>query len=545
MIHIEASTTIDQLLLEAASRYGDAPLLMVPANEARDYAPAGLSLSYAEVAEAVGQLRNGYARAGYGEGHRIGLLLENRPEHFLHKLAMNALGACCVPLNPDHRPAEMAYVIGHARLDLVIVIDKLADLLQQAIALGSTRPSVVTLEAAARALPAARSPALRQSSSPHSIASILYTSGTTGRPKGCLLSHRYEVAAGHWYATQGGLVSFGEACERIYNPLPVFHVNALVFSFYCAMVKGNCQIQTDRFQPTRWFSEVHDTGATAAHYLGVVVPMLLNQPPHPLERSHRIKFAIGAGVDPQRQVEFEERFGYPLIEVWGMTEIVRATFNSGTPRDIGTRAIGKARAGLDILIADDEGHAVPDGTPGELLVRHSYADPRKDFFSGYLDDQAATEEAWRGGWFHTGDIAWRDPDGLVHFLERRKNIIRRSGENIAAAEVEAALQAHPAVAQAAVMAVPDEVREEEVLACVVLKEGLSASADASDALVQALFAHCNAQLAYYKTPGWLCFVREIPTTGTQKIQKHQLFPSGADPRTVQGVIDLRALKKRR
>lgn len=138
MIHIEASTTIDQLLLEAASRYGDAPLLMVPANEARDYAPAGLSLSYAEVAEAVGQLRNGYARAGYGEGHRIGLLLENRPEHFLHKLAMNALGACCVPLNPDHRPAEMAYVIGHARLDLVIVIDKLADLLQQAIALGST-----------------------------------------------------------------------------------------------------------------------------------------------------------------------------------------------------------------------------------------------------------------------------------------------------------------------------------------------------------------------------------------------------------------------
>ena len=141
------------------------------------------------------------------------------------------------------------------------------------------------------------------------MALIVYTSGTTGKPKGCLLSHRYELASGHWYVNRGDLATFGEACERIYNPLPVFHVNAGILSFFGAMLSGNCQIQSDRFHPQHWIEEIHQTRATVVHYLGVVVPMLLNQPPHHLERSHQVRFAIGAGVDPQRHQEYEERFG--------------------------------------------------------------------------------------------------------------------------------------------------------------------------------------------------------------------------------------------
>ena len=182
-----------------------------------------------------------------------------------------------------------------------------------------------------------------------------------------------------------------------------------------------------------------------------------------------------------------------------------------------------------------------DGTPGEMLIRHSAATPRKDFFSGYLDDPAATELAWRGGWFHTGDIVTRAPDGLLRFVDRRKNIIRRSGENIAAAEVEAVLQAHPWVEQAAVLAVPDDLREEEVLACVVLREAGRADPAAA---IDALFAHCNAELSYYKAPGWVWITDHIPTTSTQKIQKHQIFEPGSDPRTLPGMVDLRARKKR-
>ena len=544
MIDIHETSTVGEVFFEAALRYADKPFLAVPANPARSYAPQGLAWTYAQTASMVRGLMERYAEAGYGVGHRVGLLLENRLEHFLHKLAMNALGVCCVPLNPDHRPQEMAYVVGHAQLDLVVVLDSLLPLLQQALSLGSPRPAVVRLQEAEQPLPPPRRPATSTVVESASVASLLYTSGTTGRPKGCVLSHRYELAAGHWYATRGGLITFGEACERIYNPLPVFHVNASVFSFYCALLKGNCQVQTDRFQPSRWFTEVHESQATVVHYLGVVVPMLLNQPEHALERDHRVRFAIGAGVDPQRHAAFEQRFGYPLIEIWGMTEYVRAVFDADEPRQVGTRAIGRAQPGLEVRVASDAGDDLPDGTPGELLVRHSAATPRKDAFSGYLHDEAATEHAWRGGWFHTGDIVVRDPDGLLHFLERRKNIIRRSGENIAAAEVEAALQTHPAVAQAAVMAVKDDVREEEVLACVVLKPGHTATSDESDPLVRALFDHCNSLLSYFKTPGWLFFTDEIPTTGTQKVQKHQLFADGVDPRTSPGVIDLRHWKKR-
>ncbi|MGH6619692.1 MAG: AMP-binding enzyme [Alphaproteobacteria bacterium] len=172
-------------------------------------------------------------------------------------------------------------------------------------------------------------------------------------------------------------------------------------------------------------------------------------------------------------------------------------------------------------------------------MRHSVATPRRGFFSGYLKDDPATEAAWTGGWFHTGDVVVRATDGMLRFVDRKKNIIRRSGENIAAAEVEAVLLTHPDVRQAAVMAVKDELREEEVLACIALKQPQSAEAAA-----KTLFRHCLDRLAYYKAPGWIHVVDNLPTTGTQKIQKHSIYPGGTDPRTVAGIIDLRDRKRR-
>ncbi len=544
MIELTGSQTIGAVLREAGQRFGDAPFLMAPANSGRGYAPAGECRSFDRMNAIVDSLAACYADAGYGAGHRIGLLLENRLAHFEHKLALNAIGACCVPLNPDHRPAEMGYVIGHARVDLVVVLPALAPLVHEAIGLARHVPPVVLLDDVANRLPPAERRASATTAEPSSIATVLYTSGTTGRPKGCLLSHRYELASGHWYATRGGLMTFREAAERIYNPLPVYHVNSSVVSFYGALLTGNCQIQADRFQTSRWWQEVRESGATVVHYLGVIVPMLLNQPSDRADRGHQVRFGVGAGVDPQRHAEFETRFGFPLIEIWGMTETVRLLADAEPPRRVGTRAFGKAQPGLEARIVDDTDADVADGVPGEMVIRHSAAAPRQDAFSGYLDDEAATEAAWRGGWFHTGDIVVRDPDGMLHFVERRKNIIRRSGENIAAAEVEAILQAHPDVAQAAVLSVPDEVREEEVLACIVVRPGVALTAVEDDPLVRKLFEHCNAQLAYYKAPGWIFFLDEIPTTGTQKVQKHQIFAAGIDPRTRPGMIDLRHWKKR-
>jgi acyl-CoA synthetase (AMP-forming)/AMP-acid ligase II len=217
---------------------------------------------------------------------------------------------------------------------------------------------------------------------------------------------------------------------------------------------------------------------------------------------------------------------------------VRVLADNISPRQVGTRAFGRAVPGVEARVVDEVDADVAEGKPGELVVRHSAQSPRRGAFSGYLKDEAATEAAWRGGWFHTGDVVWRGKDGVLHFVDRKKNIIRRSGENIAAAEIEALLLTHPNVRQAAVLAVHDEVREEEVMACVVLKRAMSV-----DEAAHALFQFCSEQLAYYKAPGFIHIVDSLPTTGTQKIQKHSIFAKDVDPRTLPGVQDLRLRKK--
>lgn len=554
MIVINEQSTIGDTLYAAADKYGDSPLLIAPRNPARSYYPEGREFSYQESASTVRSLADRYSDAGYGSPHHVGLYLASRPEHMLHKLALNSIGACCVPINPDYRTAELVYLIEHARLDLIVVLADQLSVVEQALAESSHRPPVVTLEQFQDRLPAAtraRSSTTPQADTP---ASILYTSGTTGRPKGCILSHRYELAAGDWYARQGGLVSIQPQKERLYNPLPLFHVNASILSFYCMMLTGNCQIQTERFQPSRWWEEVRESKATIVHYLGVIIPLLLKQPESEQDRMHNVRFGYGAGVEPQLHSIFEERFGFPLVELWGMTEMVRTLTDNMPPRKVGTRAFGKAVPDLDVQVVDASDQPVPDGTPGEMVIRYSAQTPRKDFFSGYLDNDAATEEAWRGGWFHTGDVVIRAPeDGMLHFVDRDKNIIRRSGENIAAAEVEALLLLHPRVRQVAVMAADDEIREAEVLACVVLKDDGNPGealdvATLSDTerhdIANELFDFCFSRLAYYKAPGWLWLTNDIPTTGTQKIQKHRIFAAGTDPRTLDGMIDLRDRKRR-
>ena len=549
MIHIEKYQTIGQALFRATQEYGPNPLIVVPANRERSYLPEGAELSYQQVAQDVQAWMDRYAGAGYGVGKRVALFLENRPEQVVHKLALNAIGVCGVPVNPDYRASELAYLMDHSRVDLIVSISSRLREIEDALAMASHRPPVMLLDEARASVPPLGQPAKDCAPDPSTPASILYTSGTTGRPKGCVLSNRYELAAGAWYAGRGGLVDIREGSERLYNPLPLFHVNASILSFFCMLLTGNAQVQSDRFHPKKWWVEVRQTRATIVHYLGVIIPMLLDQPATPEDRQHHVRFGFGAGVEPQLHQVFEDRFGFPLLEIWGMTEMVRALVDNTPPRQVGTRAFGRAQPGLDVRVVDQADQDVANGTPGELLIRHSAKTPRQDFFSCYLDDEQATEHAWRGGWFHTGDVVIRDDTGMLHFFDRNKHIIRRSGENISAAEVEALLVAHPLVKTVAVLAVKDELREEEVLACVVLNEINGYPVDLEDragieSCARQLFDHCHANLAYYKAPAWMLILESIPTTGTQKIQKHRIFPAGTDPRQTAGIIDFRQLKKR-
>ena len=178
--------------------------------------------------------------------------------------------------------------------------------------------------------------------------------------------------------------------------------------------------------------------------------------------------------------------------------------------------------------------------PGEFVIRNSAKEPRKGFFSGYLKDNKATEDSWQNGWFHTGDSAIYDEDGYFYFLDRMKNIIRRAGENIAAAEIEAIITKHDKVRQVAVLAVPDEIREEEVMACIVLKENQEASLETSLDIIK----WCKEFLAYFKLPGWILFMENLPIGTSQKVQKVNIFPKNIDPRTLNGTFDLRKYKKK-
>jgi crotonobetaine/carnitine-CoA ligase len=534
--------TVFDAFMATAREAPDNVFLCAPPAPGRAYHPDGVEVTYGQTRDAVLAMRERYASAGYGHGHRVALLLENRPEFFFHYLALNALGVSIVPINPDYRHDEMLYQMEHSEADLAVVIaSRVADL--ERVARERAKPlPVVSAEHLPSPLPKP-GPATRSGlSGLDTETSLLYTSGTTGRPKGCILTNFYYLNAGAWYRDLGGLVRFERGQERFLNPLPLFHMNAQGVTATAAILTAGCLAQPERFSPSRWWKDVVSSRATIIHYLGVMPPLLLNQPPVPEERQHRVKFGIGAGVEPELHRRFEERFGFPLIEVWGMTETGRIYGDCHEPRQVTTRAFGRPHGGFEARVVDDKDHDVARGTEGELLVRWAGPQgPRHGFFAGYLKNAEATEEAWRGGWFHTGDVVRQMPDDMLVFVDRKKNIIRRSGENIAAAEVEACLQAHAAVAQVAVLAVSDEVREEEVMACIVPMPG----ATPDRALGEQLQDWCLARLAYFKAPGWLLFVERLPTTGTQKVQKTQIFPRDEDPRRHPGVLDLRERKKRR
>jgi acyl-coenzyme A synthetase/AMP-(fatty) acid ligase len=241
---------------------------------------------------------------------------------------------------------------------------------------------------------------------------------------------------------------------------------------------------------------------------------------------------------------FEERFGFPLLEAWAMTETGAGAvvIANHEPRHVGQSCFGRAEAAVQWRLVDEAGADVPVGEPGELLVRAAGADPRRGFFTEYLKDAEASAEAWAGGWFHTGDLVRADTDGHLYFVDRRKNVIRRSGENISAVEVERVLAQHPAVRAVAVAATPDDVRGDEVLACVVLRD--RTPSDDPQAIAGEITKHALTQLAYYKAPGYVAFVDALPLTLSQKVQRAQLKALAAELPGQPHCIDTRALKKR-
>jgi acyl-CoA synthetase (AMP-forming)/AMP-acid ligase II len=535
--------TVSDAFRATASRHASRPFLHIVTETAQRYGIEAGDLTYGEALTQVERLAGQYRGAGYGPGHRVGLLLENRPAFFLHWLALNGLGASVVPINAELRSAELEYLIDHSEICLAITLPQRADALRTAAT--AVARGLPTVDAEAGRIPSAASPARPAQPDADTECALLYTSGTTGQPKGCVLPNEYYLLAGAWYNGIGGLCTLHEGQERLITPLPMVHMNAMAYSTMAMILCGGCIVPLDRFHPATWWDSVRASLATIVHYLGVMPAMLMGRPASAEDRQHHVRFGFGAGVEKALHAPFEERFGFPLLEAWAMTETGAGAviIANREPRHVGAACFGRAEAQVEIRIVDEAGNDVPAGQQGELLVRAAGRQPRFGFFREYLKEPEATVEGWAGGWFHTGDIVRADGEGYLYFVDRRKNVIRRSGENISAVEVEGVLRQHPLVANVGVAPVPDPLRGDEVMACVV--PAMQVPQDQWEAAARQLVEHCLERLAYYKAPGYVAFCDALPLTATHKTQRGDLRALARAHLERGTCLDTRAMKKRR
>jgi len=537
--------SVYQTFCDSAAHYAPLDFLHIPKQACSHYSDSSVDLSYGQASAAIEKLKSVYQDAGFGGGHRVALLLQNRAEFLLHWLALNALGVGVVPVNDEMAPDEQAYIINHSEASLLLYLPDLTDTVDTLQPLLSEQMAYQDTEQLQQLAPPAK-PASGEPASLYSECALLYTSGSTGKPKGCILTNEYFLLSGSRYVELGGLCAMEPGCERLVTPLPLVHMNAMACSTVAMIMSGGCLIQLDRFHPRSWWQTVRDSRASILHYLGVMPAMLLNI--DPIEGaggddfSGQIKFAFGAGVNPKHHAAFEQRFGFPLIEAWGMTE----TGNSGAvianfePRHVGSCCFGIPPQHLDTRLIDEAGEPVAPGEPGELLVRHQGDNPRQGFFSGYLKNTAATDEAWAGGWFHTGDVVRQDADGAMYFVDRRKNVIRRSGENISALEVEAVLSEDPAVAMVVVCPVPDDIRGDEVMACIIP----AASAQQNQQGAEQIAQRALQTLVYFKIPGYIAFTEQLPLTASEKPKRAEIKALAVAMLESGQCHDVRHLKKR-
>jgi len=523
----------------SAQRFPDNEAIHIPLQACSRYSSKPVSLTYRELEQAINEATTLWQ--GTGIAGRVALVCENRVEFLIHWLALNALGLSVIPINHEMPDQEIPYYLEHGEAVAVCALTEHRErFIQICVDNGLDIPVVDCNEIGTLHL---GKPAEQPAPDPHAECALLYTSGSTGKPKGCILSNDYFLEQGHWYRAQGGYIELREGEERLLTPLPLSHMNAMSVSTMAMFSTGGCLIQLDRFHPATWWETVRDSQATALHYLGVLPAILLALPESDSDDfSGQIRFGFGAGVNPAHHQRFEQRFGFPLVEAWAMTECGAggAIIASHEPRHVGSCCFGRPGDPIEWQLVDENKKPVSPGMPGELRVRAKGSDPKKGYFSGYLKNPEATKEAWLDGWLNTGDVVQALPDGNLIFVDRRKNIIRRSGENISALEVEAAVSDHPSIQMAVATAVPDDMRGDEVALCVIPHGGCGDPQSTAESIQ----AHVLKKLAYFKAPAWVVFSSSLPVTASNKPKRADIKTFAVQAIEEEKAIDLRHLKKR-
>jgi crotonobetaine/carnitine-CoA ligase len=338
----------------------------------------------------------------------------------------------------------------------------------------------------------------------------MFTSGTTGPSKGAVLPHNYALNMAGIVSEIGG---YGPS-DCLYNALPLFHGNAKLLSTMPALASGARMALAERFSAGQFWDDVRRYGATEFNYIGGVLQILLKAEPRADDADNPLRLLFGAGATPGVYEEFERRFAVTLLEGYGMSEIGLPLLSTLAERKPGT--CGKPYRDYEVKLVDDDGEEVEDGAPGELLVR-----PKRPWsmLLGYYNMPQKTAEAWQDLWFHTGDSLRRDRDGFYVFVDRKKDAIRRRGENISSWEVEHIVVSHPAVAECAAVPVRSDLGEDDVMVCIVRRPGAALSAPD-------LAAWSAERMARFMVPRYVRFVERLPKTPTERVQKYLLREEG-------------------
>lgn len=466
----------------------------------------GATVSYAELAARVAGVRSLLADRGLRTGDRVGLVMANSLAYPIAWLGVTSAGMAAVPVNTRSGPVDARYLLDHSGARLVLADASTRDLVVAATD-GRDRPvatEVVDDGGAWPGLAAARPAAITSAA----LANVQYTSGTTGFPKGCMLSHRYWQQIGRGAVDLLGLT----ADDVLLTAQPFSYIDPL-WNAVAALRAGAELVVLDGFHPSTFMRDVARFGVTVFYCLATMPVLLLRQPPAAHDRAHRLRRVSCSAIPPDLHAELERRWGVPWSEVYGMTE---TGLNIGVLDDdhdalVGSGSLGGVLAHCEARVVDPGGADVPPGTEGELLLRGL------GMMDGYVDDPEGTAAFFVDGWAHTGDLVVRDGAGRFVLRGRRKDMIRRAGENVAAAEVEATLVTHPAVAECAVVGVPDDVVGEELRAVVVPAGGSAPTAPD-------LRTFLTDRLARFKVPRYWEFREALPHTPSERVAKHRLGP---------------------
>jgi crotonobetaine/carnitine-CoA ligase len=484
----------------------------------------GQSYSYEKFYDEVMRAAGMYLSLGVKHGDRVCVVLPNCPEVLFSWFGLSVIGAIVIPINTAYKRDELAYIYNNSE---AVALVAHTEFLEAAGAAADLAPSITIRICVGgstenwlkfqQACDQSEKLETRPKISPSDISALVYTSGTTGSPKGVMITHAMYVAAGQGFALWTGSTSE----DRFFTCLPFFHANTHYYSTMGTLAARGTLVVVERFSASRFWQQVRDTKATVVNFIGMMLTVLAKQPPSDNDRNHTARLFYGTpAFAPDILDRFGERFGATLIIGFGMTETCfgtverlgdgRRAFSSGLPRRHPDPQFTN-----EVRAVDENGKDVAVRTPGELIIRNPAVTP------GYWANEKGTAEALRNGWLYTGDMVSLDADGHLYYIDRKKDVIRRRGENISSQEVEDVLKRHPKILDCAVLAVPSDLGEDDVKAYVILVKGEHLEP-------MEIIDWCSENLAEFKVPRYIEMRDTFPRTPSLRVQKGELKTQSSD-----------------